>query len=226
MDFECVLSFECLSFVEPSFGESEVSDDYAIPPDAFASETSSLDIALSSGCRLTSGVNNHIVVHGSSGAATGAVLTVPLGPSSSTSTNPSGGPITNSLESSPRKESLEKAGYLTKLGGKLKTWRKRYFALKNGTLTYWKSQVSPFPRNASPCLGSTFPSRNARLSLKFLRPFLCLHSFHFLYLLRSNFLRRLGCSRVVVFLNLFELNYILLPFHLLLSFIRKLFAED
>jgi hypothetical protein len=152
MDFECVLSFECLSFVEPSFGESEVSDDYAIPPDAFASETSSLDIALSSGCRLTSGVNNHIVVHGSSGAATGAVLTVPLGPSSSTSTNPSGGPITNSLESSPRKESLEKAGYLTKLGGKLKTWRKRYFALKNGTLTYWKSQVSPFPRNASPVL--------------------------------------------------------------------------
>ncbi|KAK6621022.1 hypothetical protein RUM43_011325 [Polyplax serrata] len=37
-------------------------------------------------------------------------------------------------------ESLEKAGYLTKLGGKLKTWRKRWFVLRNGVLTYWKSQ--------------------------------------------------------------------------------------
>lgn len=44
---------------------------------------------------------------------------------------------------SPRRESsLEKMGYLTKLGGKLKTWKKRYFVLKDGTLTYWKSQVS------------------------------------------------------------------------------------
>lgn len=43
---------------------------------------------------------------------------------------------------SPRRESsLEKTGYLTKLGGKLKTWKKRYFVLKDGTLTYWKSQV-------------------------------------------------------------------------------------
>ncbi|XP_037934744.1 uncharacterized protein CG43867 isoform X2 [Teleopsis dalmanni] len=37
-------------------------------------------------------------------------------------------------------ESLEKVGHLAKLGGKLKTWRKRWFVLKNGTLTYWKSQ--------------------------------------------------------------------------------------
>ena len=44
---------------------------------------------------------------------------------------------------SPRRESsLEKNGYLVKLGGKLKTWKKRYFVLKDGTLTYWKSQVS------------------------------------------------------------------------------------
>ncbi|XP_068221878.1 pleckstrin homology domain-containing family A member 1-like [Palaemon carinicauda] len=42
---------------------------------------------------------------------------------------------------SPRRESsLEKNGYLIKLGGKLKTWKKRYFVLKEGTLTYWKSQ--------------------------------------------------------------------------------------
>ncbi|KAJ4445671.1 hypothetical protein ANN_12355, partial [Periplaneta americana] len=37
-------------------------------------------------------------------------------------------------------ESLEKAGHLAKLGGKLKTWRKRWFVLRNGVLTYWKSQ--------------------------------------------------------------------------------------
>ncbi|XP_058805864.1 uncharacterized protein CG43867 isoform X3 [Phymastichus coffea] len=43
-------------------------------------------------------------------------------------------------ESPKRQESLEKAGHLAKLGGKLKTWRKRYFVLKNGTLCYWKSQ--------------------------------------------------------------------------------------
>lgn len=43
---------------------------------------------------------------------------------------------------SPNKkmETLEKTGHLVKLGGKLKTWRKRWFVLKNGSLTYWKSQ--------------------------------------------------------------------------------------
>jgi hypothetical protein len=39
-------------------------------------------------------------------------------------------------------KALEKSGYLTKLGGKLKSWHKRYFVLKNGSLSYWKSQVS------------------------------------------------------------------------------------
>ncbi len=46
---------------------------------------------------------------------------------------------------SPRKcgteKTLEKSGYLTKLGGKIKSWKRRYFVLKNGTLSYWKSQV-------------------------------------------------------------------------------------
>ncbi|XP_055323224.1 uncharacterized protein CG43867 isoform X8 [Sitodiplosis mosellana] len=48
----------------------------------------------------------------------------------------------SSYVDSPNKkmESLEKSGHLSKLGGKLKTWRKRWFVLKNGTLTYWKSQ--------------------------------------------------------------------------------------
>ncbi|XP_055545921.1 uncharacterized protein CG43867 isoform X5 [Wyeomyia smithii] len=46
-----------------------------------------------------------------------------------------------SYADSPKKmETLEKIGHLAKLGGKLKTWRKRWFVLKNGQLTYWKSQ--------------------------------------------------------------------------------------
>ncbi|CAH0400051.1 unnamed protein product [Chilo suppressalis] len=43
-------------------------------------------------------------------------------------------------ESPRRHDALEKSGHLAKLGGKLKTWRKRWFVLKNGTLSYWKSQ--------------------------------------------------------------------------------------
>lgn len=102
--------------------ESEMSDDYAIPPDAFASETNSMDIALSSGCQnLTLGSTTSVNFN-----STVSLL----------------GASANSIEGSPRKESLEKSGYLTKLGGKLKTWRKRWFVLKNGTLTYWKSSVS------------------------------------------------------------------------------------
>lgn len=48
----------------------------------------------------------------------------------------------SSYMDSPNKriESLEKSGHLAKLGGKLKTWRKRWFILKNGILSYWKSQ--------------------------------------------------------------------------------------
>lgn len=38
-------------------------------------------------------------------------------------------------------KSLERSGYLTKLSGKLKTWRKRWFVLKDGELMYWKSKV-------------------------------------------------------------------------------------
>ncbi len=37
-------------------------------------------------------------------------------------------------------KALEKSGYLAKLGGRIKTWRRRYFVLKNGSLSYWKSQ--------------------------------------------------------------------------------------
>lgn len=37
---------------------------------------------------------------------------------------------------------FEKSGNLAKLGGKLKTWRKRWFHLNSvGILRYWKTQV-------------------------------------------------------------------------------------
>ncbi|KAM3962046.1 LOW QUALITY PROTEIN: uncharacterized protein CG43867 [Aphomia sociella] len=46
----------------------------------------------------------------------------------------------SSAADSPRRhDALEKSGHLA-IGGKLKTWRKRWFVLKNGTLSYWKSQ--------------------------------------------------------------------------------------
>ncbi|XP_054160469.1 pleckstrin homology domain-containing family H member 2-like [Oppia nitens] len=35
---------------------------------------------------------------------------------------------------------FEKSGYLTKLGGRLKTWRRRWFVLKDNVLSYYRSQ--------------------------------------------------------------------------------------
>lgn len=103
---------------ETSF-ESGMSDDYAIPPDALSqAESSCIDASMPSFMMRAS------------------------------------------YADSPKKmESLEKViqiksvrkyckliviyilqtGHLAKLGGKLKTWRKRWFVLKNGNLTYWKS---------------------------------------------------------------------------------------
>jgi hypothetical protein len=39
-------------------------------------------------------------------------------------------------------DTLEKFGYLSKLGGKVKMWKRRWFVLRNGELFYYKSQVS------------------------------------------------------------------------------------
>ena len=108
---------EVLNFFLPDTSyESEVSNDYAIPPDA---STDSL---------------------------------VP--PSMHSSSNTMESPRRGGVE-----KALEKSGYLTKvfkqamnyglkmnisncqLGGKIKSWHKRYFVLKCGVLSYWKSQV-------------------------------------------------------------------------------------
>ena len=94
---------EIFIFSDASF-DSDLSNDYAVPPDA----TSTLIPSTPSRILMAS---------------------------------------ENASLASPRKsmggieKALEKSGYLTKLGGKIKSWKKRYFMLKNGTLCYWKSQV-------------------------------------------------------------------------------------
>ncbi|KAG7160488.1 PH domain-containing protein [Homarus americanus] len=103
-----------LKLPDTSF-ESGVSDDYAIPPDA-RSDSGSLESTM---------------------APTLSARTSCVETTTNTLTSSHIGTV------SPRRESsLEKMGYLTKLGGKLKTWKKRYFVLKDGTLTYWKSQTT------------------------------------------------------------------------------------
>ncbi|XP_041353761.1 pleckstrin homology domain-containing family H member 2-like isoform X2 [Gigantopelta aegis] len=41
---------------------------------------------------------------------------------------------------SQKHDTLEKCGYLSKLSGKVKTWKRRWFVLRNGELFYYKSQ--------------------------------------------------------------------------------------
>ena len=91
-----------LVLAEASF-DSEMSNDYAIPPDASSSSLAPLP---STPSRMLMSSQDTVAI-----------------------------------SSSPRKafnnaeKALEKSGYLTKLGGKIKSWRKRYFVLKNGTLS-------------------------------------------------------------------------------------------
>lgn len=38
-------------------------------------------------------------------------------------------------------ESLEKSGYLLKMGSRVKTWKRRWFVLRQGQIMYYKSPV-------------------------------------------------------------------------------------
>ncbi|KAL4711145.1 hypothetical protein ACJJTC_009516, partial [Scirpophaga incertulas] len=94
--------------------ESGMSDDYAIPPDAVSCDSSAPSATAASA---------------SASASASATASASLGS------------LARAPQDSPRRhDALEKSGHLAKLGGKLKTWRKRWFVLKNGTLSYWKSQ--------------------------------------------------------------------------------------
>ena len=110
-----VTKYQCLRSISDASFDSDLSNDYAIPPDA--STMSSLAPLPSTPSRILMSQDNI----------------------SSACNSPArkGTQAFNNAE-----KALEKSGYLTKLGGKIKSWRKRYFVLKNGTLSYWKSQVS------------------------------------------------------------------------------------
>lgn len=103
--------------------ESGMSDDYAIPPDAVPVHAATVLVAASAG--------------GGGGGDHSTSAPVPCMNMSMQSLL-----MRSSFADSPVKkvETLEKMGTLSKLGGKLKTWQKRYFVLKNGSLTYFKSQ--------------------------------------------------------------------------------------
>lgn len=42
-------------------------------------------------------------------------------------------------------EALEKSGYLLKMGSRVKTWKRRWFVLRQGQILYYKSPVRPSP---------------------------------------------------------------------------------
>ncbi|XP_026676243.1 uncharacterized protein CG43867 [Diaphorina citri] len=88
--------------------ESEMSEDYAIPPDALSCSGDSLEWY-------------SLVLKNSNYANVGSPCRLQKG-------------------IPPSDISIDKSGYLVKLGGKLKTWRRRWFQLNNGKLHYWKSQ--------------------------------------------------------------------------------------
>lgn len=43
-------------------------------------------------------------------------------------------------------ETLEKSGYLLKMGSQVKAWKRRWFILRNGEILYYKSPVSTWVR--------------------------------------------------------------------------------
>ncbi|KAL8624370.1 hypothetical protein ACOMHN_012770 [Nucella lapillus] len=47
---------------------------------------------------------------------------------------------------SQKHDTLEKCGYLSQLSGKVKTWRRRFFVLRNGELFFYKSQHDVFKK--------------------------------------------------------------------------------
>ncbi|KAH8250429.1 hypothetical protein KR038_000224, partial [Drosophila bunnanda] len=101
--------------------ESGLSDDYALPPDA-VSESTCMDASMPSLLMRQSYVDSpskKIESLEKVGTAT---------------------PWTKATSIIILLSHFFQMGHLAKLGGKLKTWRKRWFVLKNGSLNYWKSQ--------------------------------------------------------------------------------------
>lgn len=102
------------SFRREISAESQLSEDYALPPDAVMS--ASMDAI----------------------AITESSLEIMTPKRFSSLQRPS--LVRDRFDNNNDNEILEKSGYLTKLGGRLKTWRRRWFVLKDGVLSYYKCQ--------------------------------------------------------------------------------------
>ena len=105
--------------------ESGISDDYAIPPDAFS-------------CNSTSSSVSGLISDASSIQRYSSVITSPQTLRKQHSI-PQMKPVTRNQGGAM----FEKSGQLTKLGGKLKTWKKYWFLISpktNSKLLYWKSE--------------------------------------------------------------------------------------
>ena len=127
--------YSCLADVVSC--DSDVSTDYAIPPDAStgvpktACSTSAYGELLQAASPQPPTCGSRV-----STAASGLITDSPARGRSGNGTS-----VVNYGTLGSMEKALEKSGYLTKLGGKIKSWRRRYFVLKTGTLSYWKSQV-------------------------------------------------------------------------------------
>lgn len=111
---------------------TSVESDYAIPPDAYGSSgslavTDSSEpeyklLKTSSSSSSTSSCSKHAAKAVSRSASGGAESTAPR----------SGGGV-----------AVGKSAYLKKLGGRSRTWRKRWFVLHDRALLYYRTSVSP-----------------------------------------------------------------------------------
>lgn len=85
--------------------------------------------------------------------ATSPTVTSPVnyGTSLASSLPINGNPVSSPIQTDPHKVIL--SGYLTKLGNKRKTWRKRWFVLTSGELVYTKSHMVGLRWNVRPVGG-------------------------------------------------------------------------
>ena len=109
---------------------TSVESDYAIPPDAYGSLSSSSSLlALSQvgGNPLTQDEPEFKLLKTSSGETPACHRSV----------------ATPSVKSGEAKRSLSaKCGYLKKLSGKSRQWKKRWFVLQRGRMSFYKTSVS------------------------------------------------------------------------------------
>ena len=136
MQVKCSILFNYFS----ASCNSDISTDYAVPPDASTvmPPTTGAGSTSAYGDLLPSESPQPMTCQSRVSNAASGLMTV-----DTPARGRSGGVGSYGTLGSMEK-TLEKSGYLAKLGGKIKSWKRRYFVLKTGTLSYWKSQVHFF----------------------------------------------------------------------------------